>query len=210
MSLEKDIRENEKQYLEEMADRDRKIEELVRMGLMPIQQLPLLKKAFELMDKDMYLPYQYRSIFYDFIRELLNMSLADPTITRLIKNKTSLKKYEEVEMSTENTETVNEASVGISLKGAPEGTLMSYASIVRRKIRAGAKPSDADRKLAAKAKAEMRRRRNVQAKRMSESFDLTEGYAEKFKLAMEHFGISSVQELTDENKKAFFNYIDNN
>lgn len=210
MSLEKDIRENEQEILSEMADRNRKVEELVRMGLMPIHQLPLLKKAFEMMDNDMYLPYQYRSVFYDFIRELLNMSLTDPTITRLIKNKTSLKKYEETDMSGENTEVINEAPVGISLKGAPEGTLMSYANIVRRKIRAGAKPSDADRKLAAKAKAEMRRRRNVAAKRMSESVELSEGYAEKFNQALQHFGIESVHDLTDENKKAFFNYIDKN
>ena len=195
--------------------RIKKIEELVRLGLMPIERLALLKKAVENMEKDMFLPVVQRKLFYDFVERLLDLALSDQTINRLIKIRVQRMKYEQTEQ--DNLSNIQEITMkpaknilksfyaeDIELKKAPEGMLMTYANLVKQKIRAGGKPSDGDKRLATLAKNELRRRRNVMSKRMSEGLD----YDEKVRNAMKKFGINSLKDLPDDKKKEFFTYLD--
>lgn len=193
--------------------RIKKIEELVRLGLLPIERLALLKRAIINMEKDMFLPVAQRKIFYDFIERLLDLSLSDQTINRLIRMKVQRLKYEQLE---QNSQLIEETTMpaknvlrafyaeDIELKKAPEGMLMTYANLVKQKIRAGGKPSEGDKRLATMAKNELRRRRNVMSKRMSEETE----YEVKVRGAMKKFGINSLKELPDDKKKEFFTYLD--
>lgn len=195
-NLEKSIKEQQEQSLIETVDRLRKIEELVRMGLMPVENLPLLKRAFTSMEQNAFMPHAHRKIFYDFIGELMDLTLNDTTINRLLKQRVAATKNEEVEHVGEEVE----------LSKAPEGMLMTFANLVKSKVRAGGKPTDGDKKLASKAKNELRRRRNVMSKRMQE--EAGGDYKEKMMKAMDKFGIKSLKDLPTDKKKEFFNYLD--
>lgn len=315
-----------------------KIEELIRVGLLPVSSLPVLKRALGYVERGMVLPTQERNAVYDFMEKFMGKVLKDPTLFRMFKQKIStsrtMKEEQMHEASTgvkqssgvsddikaqvaadiakrkakkaealksaakemegwkpdkkdvrkiyqkEEVEQLDEGNPenkakknayhskkdGVSygkndgekkpkvttqypktwdhlrLKGssnkkwqskysleklkaqkkpnlpesvmqeeielqkAPEGMLMSFAKIVKSKIRAGGKPTDGDKKLASRAKAELRRRRNVASKRMVESADPAE-YSERIKALMQEFNVSSVDEMTEEQKAEFFSAI---
>ena len=202
--LESTIRANEREELAETLDLFRKIEDFVRLGLMPIQDLPLLKRAFAHMrNPTMSLPYPERKVFYDFFDKIMNVTLNDPTINLITRQRISVG-YGRA-MSQPNTNI--KLGESVDLKGTPEGTLVAYANAVKNKIRAGGKPTTNDKALASQAKNELRRRRNVNSKRMSEEKeDLS--FEEKLGLTLEHFEITGISELTPDNKAAFFDYME--
>jgi hypothetical protein len=76
-----------------MEDFLSKIEVLVRLGLMPIEDLPYLKKALGHVKQNMYLPVQERRVFYKFVNDMLKITLDSPALTRLIMNKTGALKH---------------------------------------------------------------------------------------------------------------------
>lgn len=295
-----------------------KIEELIRVGMIPVAQLPILKRAITYLDQGMFMPTLERQVFYTFVSKFMGTSLNDPTLFRALKQKiitnrnmrehmdnmneasTGVKQTashsddiksrvaadiaarkakrqaaldaaskemasyvpdkkdkrkifqkEEVEQLDELSKKtlgsyINKASNDkadrafmsgnayakdgskvsaysrkeakrgsgiakavsklqmkneeIELQKAPEGMLMNFANIVKSKVRAGGKPTDGDKKLASKAKNELRRRRNVASKRMAESVD----YAERITLLLQQHNVSSIDELTQEQQAAFF------
>jgi hypothetical protein len=71
-----------------MKDFSSKIDVLVRLGLMPIADLPWLKKAFGHVRQNMYLPIQERKVFYQFINDFLEVVLDNPALLRLVMNRT--------------------------------------------------------------------------------------------------------------------------
>jgi hypothetical protein len=207
----------------EPTELESKLEDLVRVGLIPVQELPVLRRALRYVEQGTFLPANERKVFYKLVRKYMSTTLLDPTINRLIRQrimtnpmrediqaaiaeaKSALKKTKKKISATDMLESLYQTE-DVDLKKAPEGMLMSYANSVKTKLRAGGKPSVTDKQLASKAKSELRRRRNVQAKRMmGESVS----YAEKMQLAMEKFGISQLSDLSQENTKEFFNFIDN-
>lgn len=207
----------------EPTELESKLEDLVRVGLIPVQELPILRRALRYVEQGTFLPANERKVFYKLVRKYMSTTLLDPTINRLIRQrimtnpmrediqaaiaeaKSALKKTKKKVSATDMLESLYQTE-DVDLKKAPEGMLMSYANSVKTKLRAGGKPSVTDKQLASKAKNELRRRRNVQAKRMmGESVS----YAEKMQLAMEKFGISQLSDLSQENTKEFFNFIDN-
>jgi hypothetical protein len=96
----------------------------------------------------------------------------------------------------------------VELNKAPEGMLMNFAGIVKSKMRAGGKPTEGDKKLATKAKNELRRRRNVMSKRVMESAeDTTKMYADRIAELMQEFNIESLDALSPEQKAEFFSAI---
>jgi hypothetical protein len=128
--------------------RQSQIELLVRTGLMPVQYLPLLNRAFSYMSQDAFIPVLNRKIFYDFVEKLMDLTLNDPMIYRLIRQRVGMGKYEEV------------SEEEMDLKRTPDGMLDQLASSVKGKKRAGGHTSPAETRLASKAKAELRRRRD--------------------------------------------------
>ena len=76
-----------------MEDFTSKIEVLVRLGLMPIEDLPYLKKALGHVKQNMYLPVQERRVFYKFVNDILKITLDSPALLRLVMNKTGALKH---------------------------------------------------------------------------------------------------------------------
>jgi hypothetical protein len=76
-----------------MEDFTSKIEVLVRLGLMPIEDLPYLKKALGHVKQNMYLPVQERKVFYKFVNDILKITLDSPALLRLVMNKTGALKH---------------------------------------------------------------------------------------------------------------------
>lgn len=177
--------------LQEQVDMN-KVEELVRMGLMPVQNIPWLAQALRHMQSDSYLPLVERRILYEFVRKIFSHVFNDPLIYRLIRQRTAMNKYEEFEPISEQT--------GPDLKKTPEGMLVSLSTQAERKKRAGGKVSDEEKKLASKAKSELRRRRDVAAKK--------ESYEVAFNQALQNYNITTIAELSEEDIKDFLNKVD--
>ena len=76
-----------------MEDFTSKIEVLVRLGLLPIEDLPYLKKALGHVKSNMFLPVQERRVFYKFVNDILKITLDSPALLRLIMNKTGALKH---------------------------------------------------------------------------------------------------------------------
>jgi len=106
-SLERTIHETQRQSITETQELSTKVDQLVRLGLMPVPELPFLKRAFMHMGKDMFLPIRERQIFYRFVAQLMRITLENPALWRLIKNKTGALRREELSMA---KETIDEAA----------------------------------------------------------------------------------------------------
>lgn len=91
----------------------------------------------------------------------------------------------------------------VEMKKAPEGMLITFSKIVKTKLHAGGKPTEGDRKLASKAKSELRRRRNVASKRMAESTE----HKVKLETLMAEYGIQAIEDLPDDKKAEFFSQL---
>lgn len=178
--------------LQEQVDM-KKVEELVRMGLMPVQNIPWLAQALRHMQSDAYLPLVERRVLYDFVGKIFSHVFNDPLIYRLIRQRTAMNKYEEFDP-------IDEAIAGPDLKRTPEGMLVALSTQAERKKRAGGKVSDQDKKMASKAKAELRRRRDVAMKR--------ENYEVAFNKALAEYNINSVTDLSEEDIKDFLNTVE--
>lgn len=173
------------------SEREKKIEELVRMGLMPVHFLPWLKRGLEHVQQDAFLPLVERKIVYLFMDRIMNHVFDDQLIYRLIRQRTAMNKNEE--FTPENLTGI--AEEGPDLKKAPEGSLLALAKGVERKKRSGGKVTDADKKMASKAKTELRRRRDNLNK---------ESYEKAFGAVLESYGIKSLVELPENETKNFF------
>ena len=88
-----------------------------------------------------------------------------------------------------------------TLKKMPQGMLDTLATNAKSKERAGGKLSPEDKRMASRAKAELRRRRD-NAKGMKES------YENAFLSTMKEYGITNIADLPTENVKEFFNKVE--
>jgi hypothetical protein len=105
-SLLDTIKETKEEHLNETTTMFSRVEQLVRMGLMPVSQLHHLKRAMTQMESGGFMPTLERKAFYQFVNGLMEVSLADPSLHRLIKNRVSMKAgmKEEVEVVEEEKE----------------------------------------------------------------------------------------------------------
>jgi len=177
----------------------KKVDELVRMGLMPVEQLPWLMQALRHMQQDAYLPYMERKILYDFVQRVFSQVFNDPLMYRLIRQRAAMNKYEDFDPTIEEAAPIKS---GPDLKKTPEGMLATYATSAERKQQAGGKVSPEEKKLASRAKTELRRRRDVANKTRKES------YQAAFDEAMKAYDITSMGELSEEDIKDFLNTVE--
>ena len=183
-----------------MDIREKQIETLVRLGLMPVQYLPFLQMALNGIGSDAFLPLNQRRVFYDFVKKLMNLTLNDEMMYRLLRQRTAMKKFDDFNPISEEE---------IDLKRTPEGMLDTMARAAKNKERAGGKTSPAEKRLASRAKAELRRRRDNLKGRMEESTIMTnESYEKAFLEALKSYEVSSITELPKENVKEFFNKVE--
>lgn len=244
------------------------IEQLVRLGFISPRELHTIKKAIMYVDQGMVLPDPERTIFYQFVDRLVDMTIGDPSIFRYLRNRIITKTRNEsmslTEASTgakpatshsdeikakvaadiqkrrdarkaqtqsaldaakaeldatpkkeftrgskifvrkEDAETIDVDAIfeAIELRKASDGILQQFANIIHSKRRAGGRPTDEDKKLATRAKAELRRRRN-----MSNSMDESVDYSERLSELMTQYGITSLDELDEAQKTEFFSEL---
>ena len=184
-----------------MEVREKQIETLVRLGLMPVQYLPFLQMALNGIGADAFLPLNQRRVFYDFVQKLMNLTLNDEMMYRLLRQRVAMTKFEEFTPISEED---------IDLKRTPEGMLDQLASSTKSKKKAGGHTSAAEKRLSSRAKAELRRRRDNKKgrdeyKSMKESND---SYEKALMTVLTSYNVSSLSELPNDNVKEFFNKVE--
>ena len=184
-----------------MEVREKQIETLVRLGLMPVQYLPFLQMALNGIGADAFLPLNQRRVFYDFVQKLMNLTLNDEIMYRLLRQRVAMTKFEEFNPISEED---------IDLKRTPEGMLDQLASSTKSKKKAGGHTSAAEKRLSSRAKAELRRRRDNKKgrdeyKSMKESND---SYEKALMTVLTSYNVSSLSELPNDNVKEFFNKVE--
>ncbi len=171
-----------------------KLELLVRLGLMPLQTLPILRRALYRIQSGTMLTPDDRMVIATLLNKLMSMSFDDSAIFQRMR--TIVTQTRNPAMESIVTEKSDE-----TLKRMPEGMLSTLATNVKSKERAGGKLSPEDKRVASRAKAELRRRRD-NAKGMRES------YENAFLSTMKEYGITNIADLPKENVKEFFNKVE--
>jgi len=200
----------------------KQVEELLRMGLMPVENIPWIAKGLAHMERDAFLPLVERRITYDFLRRILALVFEDQLMYRLVRQKIAMQKYRYEEKNpcwkgyrqlgtkmkngkeVPNCVPISEAmkaksKPGVDLKKTPEGMLSTLAGAAERKAKAGGKVSPDEKKLASRAKTELRRRRDNLNK---------EDYEKAFAIALQEYNIDNVSELSKEDAKEFLNKVE--
>lgn len=176
--------------------RFKQIEELVRLGLMPLNTLPLLKQALSHYEHDAFLPLTERRVFYHFLQQLMNQVFNDTVIYRLVRQRTAMSKNE-------NFTPISEEE--IDFKRTPEGMLDTMATNVKSKVRAGGKVSPAEKRLASRAKSELRRRRdNLKHKRKN----VRESYQEAMEKTLGDYGVATIAQIPIEKVSEFLQKVE--
>jgi hypothetical protein len=169
-----------------------KLELLVRLGLMPMQSLPILRRALYRIQTGTMLTPDDRQVISILLNKLMNMSFDDSAIFQRMRT-----------IVTQTRNTVMEPNVNEkadeTLKRMPQGMLDTLATNVQSKLRAGGKLSPEDKRVASRAKAELRRRRDNSVK---------ENYEHAFLSTMKEYGITNIADLPTENVKDFFNKVE--
>jgi len=169
-----------------------KLELLVRLGLMPLHSLPILRRALYRIQSGTMLTPDDRQVISILLNKLMNMSFDDSAIFQRMRT-----------IVTQTRNTAMESNVSekadVTLKRMPEGMLDTLATNVKSKERAGGKLSPEDKRVASRAKAELRRRRDNAMK---------ESYENAFLSTMKDYGITNIADLPKENVKEFFTKVE--
>jgi len=176
--------------------RSKHIEELIRRGMMPVQSLALTLQANRHVDSGSFLPVSERRVFYPFITKLMDIVFNDPLMFRLLRQKVGTMKNEEMESVSESE---------LDLKNTPEGMLDTIAGNVKSKLRGGGKISISDKRIASRAKAELRRRRDNRFHRMKNE---SVSYEVIFAQVVEASGLGSFTDLSSEQQKVILTNVD--
>jgi hypothetical protein len=185
-----------------MDVREKQIETLVRLGLMPVQYLPFLQMALNGIGSDAFLPLNQRRVFYSFVQKLMNLTLNDEMMYRLLRQRVAMTKFEEFNPISEEE---------MDLKRTPEGMLDQLASSSKSKKKAGGRVAKGENRLASRAKAELRRRRDNKKGReeYKQAQESTNGaYEHAFLTVLASYNVSNITELPQENVKEFFNKVE--
>jgi len=179
-----------------------KLELLVRLGMLPLQSLPYLRRALSRLQNGMALSPDDRKILSQLVDKMLSLSLDDPAVFQRIRTQVIHQKVPTME----NTN-INEAE--INFKRAPEGMLTTLANSIRTKMRAGGTISITDKRIASRAKAELRRRRDNIFHKMREETEFVPAvsYEDVFKHLCIESGIT-FNALSEEEKKQFLLRVD--
>jgi len=171
-----------------------KLELLVRLGLMPLQTLPILRRALDRVQGGVMLTPDDRQVLSMLLNKLMGITFDDSAIFQRMRTIVTQTRNPAMESN------VNEKT-DETLKKMPQGMLDTLATNAKSKERAGGKLSPEDKRMASRAKAELRRRRD-NAKGMKES------YENAFLSTMKEYGITNIADLPTENVKEFFNKVE--
>ena len=194
MTLERTIREN----LLDEAYNVAKLEQLVRLGLLPLKILPILKRALKRLQSGTMLNPEDRQALKMFVDKLIPMTLDDTaTFTRL---RTAVTQHRTTKMESHIHEDDR-------LKQTPEGMLDTITRNVKAKVASGGKISIVDKRMASAAKSELRRRRDVR-KKAERRKHMKEGYEEIFNNVLKTYNVTSIASLSQQEAAEFFKKVE--
>jgi len=182
-----------------MADQSKRMEMLVRQGLMPAQKLPILKKAIARVKMGGALLPNEREVIKDYMDKLMFIVFGDDTVFNRAKQHTQRARYQTEEQIVNQ---LDERVVdGVEIVDGEEQRIKDE----KRAQKLGRKSKSEKMKSFAKSL-----RKEKEKQEVDESIiKMNEDYKEKFNAALKKFGVSSIRDLPADKKKKFFNTVDN-
>lgn len=181
-----------------MADKDKRLDMLVRQGLLPANQLPLLHRALNKIENGQNLVGKEREIFSRFTNEIMSIVFGDTTTFNRAKMHTQRNRYRTEERIVE--EPVKKKVDGVEIVDGEEARMKDEKAA--KKL--GRQPKDKKMKLMPKAVRKEKEKAGVS----EDLLKFNEDYKEKFAAGLKKFGVSNIRDLDPEKKKKFFDYMD--
>ena len=181
-----------------MADKDKRLDMLVRQGLLPANQLPMLHRALNKIEAGQNLVGKEKEIFGRFTNEIMSIVFGDATTFQRAKMHTQRNKYRTEENIVE--EPVKKKVDGVEIVDGEEARMKDEKAA--KKL--GRQPKDKKMKLMPKAVRKEKEKAGVS----EDLLKFNEDYKEKFAAGLKKFGVSNIRDLNPEQKKKFFNYMD--
>lgn len=181
-----------------MADKDKRLDMLVRQGLLPANQLPMLHRALNKVEAGQNLVGKEKEIFGRFTNEIMSIVFGDATTFQRAKMHTQRNKYRTEETVVE--EPVKKKVDGVEIVDGEE----QRAADEKAAKKLGRQPKDKKMKLMPKAVRKEKEKAGVS----EDLLQYNEDYKEKFAAGLKKFGVSNIRDLNPEKKKKFFNYMD--
>lgn len=181
-----------------MADKDKRLDMLVRQGLLPANQLPLLHRALNKIENGQNLVGKEREIFSRFTNEIMSIVFGDTTTFNRAKMHTQRNRYRTEERIVE--EPVKKNVDGVEVVDGEEARMKDEKAA--KKL--GRQSKDKKMKLMPKAVRKEKEKAGVS----EDLLKFNEDYKEKFAAGLKKFGVSNIRDLDPEKKKKFFDYMD--
>lgn len=183
-----------------MADQGRRLEMLVRQGLMPAQNLPILKRAIARVQMGSQLLPNEREIIKKFMDELMFIVFGDDTVFNRAKQNTQKNRYQTEEHIVSQ---LDEKMVdGVEVVDGDEERMKDE----KKAKKLGKVAKSEKMKMFAKS---LRKEKEKEEQRESlDITDLNKVYQSKFDEALEEYGVSTIRDLPEDKKKEFFALID--
>ena len=191
MTLEKTIR----QELNESFN-IAKLEQLVRLGFFPIHKLPILKRALNRLQSGNVLNPEERSAIKIIMDKMMELSMNDNVIFQRLRTAT-------INSNSKNTMEHNIQERDEVLVRTPEGMLDTITTNIKTKLAAGGRVTAAEKRLSSRAKAELRRRRDVKNKRR-----MRESYDHALQVVLNNYNIKTVSDLPSDEVNNFFSQVE--
>lgn len=179
-------------------DQSKRLDMLVRQGMMPAQNLPILKRAIARVQMGANLLPNERAVIKTFMDEMMYIVFGDDTVFQRAKQHTQKNRYHTEEQIVEQ---LDEKLVdGVEIVDGEEDRQKAE----KQGAKLGRKSKIEKLKNFSKALRKEKERAGVS----EEVAKMNEDYKAKFEAALKKFGVSSIRDLPADKKKQFFNMVD--
>lgn len=172
-----------------------KLEQLIRLGFLPMHRLPLLRRALNKLQTGYMLNPEERSAISMLMDKLMGLTMSDNVIFQRLRSS--------ITSNRKNTMEDNIKEGDELLRRTPEGMLDTITSNIRTKLAAGGKVSPEEKRLSSRAKAELRRRRDVKKKRR-----MRESYEHALQTVLNNYNVNTISDLPSDEVKEFFSQVE--
>ena len=179
-------------------DQSKRLDMLVRQGMMPAQNLPILKRAIARVQMGANLLPNERAVIKTFMDEMMYIVFGDDTVFQRAKQHTQKNRYHTEEQIVEQ---LDEKLVdGVEIVDGEEDR--------QKAEKDGAKLGRKNKIEKLKSFSKALRKEKERAGVSEEVAKMNEDYKAKFEAALKKFGVSSIRDLPADKKKQFFNMVD--
>jgi len=179
-------------------DQSKRLDMLVRQGMMPAQNLPILKRAIARVQMGANLLPNERAVIKTFMDEMMYIVFGDDTVFQRAKQHTQKNRYHTEEQIVEQ---LDEKLVdGVEIVDGEEDR--------QKAEKDGAKLGRKGKIEKLKTFSKALRKEKERAGVSEEVAKMNEDYKAKFEEALKEFGVSSIRDLPEDKKKKFFNTVD--